>query len=419
MPSIPEQLDALAVDDDLIKGSSSFPTGWVKLSGYLEIGAITATGWRVVAGLGEGVESTNAAGACKTAESYLDEGTVGPGVKAQISADPGASLRYLSLNLRLNDTSYGVRAKFIRSSAGVYKLRLEDWENSNREVLTEVEGVKVAVNGEIALFVVGEIAYVWAKPTEEGEWEQVAEAAVGVGGAYMGQYVTRGGLDAAGNIGRLKNFAVGQIEPPPPSATTSAATGIAITKATLNGTVNPEGTATTALFEYGETEALGTKAGESSAGKGSQPVAKEHKLEGLKSGTKYFFRVVASNAGGEDTGEILSFTTFPAIPPTVITLPATGITPTSATLNGTVNPNELLAKFWFEYWKGAKPLVRAAQDLGAAFIYAPETATDPLSNWGNSSSPKAPTGGRCGWTWTVAGGSSSGGRWQKARWPNS
>lgn len=94
-----------------------------------------------------------------------------------------------------------------------------------------------------------------------------------------------------------------------PDVVTQAATGVGIDEATLNGTVNPNGTATTAWFEYGETEALGTKVAEAGAGEGEAPAAKSHKLEGLAPGTKYFFRVAASNAHGEDQGAILSFTT--------------------------------------------------------------------------------------------------------------
>lgn len=37
------------------------------------------------------------------------------------------------------------------------------------------------------------------------------------------------------------------------------------------------------------------------------------------------------------------------VPPVVVTLPATGIGPTSATLNGSVNPNGLATKFWLQF----------------------------------------------------------------------
>lgn len=59
--------------------------------------------------------------------------------------------------------------------------------------------------------------------------------------------------------------------PPPPSApavTTSAASGVTATAATLNGTVNPEGAATTYQFQYGTSTSYGsvTPASPASAG---------------------------------------------------------------------------------------------------------------------------------------------------------
>ena len=48
--------------------------------------------------------------------------------------------------------------------------------------------------------------------------------------------------------------------------------------------------------------------------------------------------MVASNSAGTTNGAQLSFTTLP-VPPSAITNPATNVTATSATLNGTVNAN--------------------------------------------------------------------------------
>ena len=46
--------------------------------------------------------------------------------------------------------------------------------------------------------------------------------------------------------------------PAPPTATTLAATGVTTTAATLNGSVNPEGSATTVTFVYGTDPTLKT-----------------------------------------------------------------------------------------------------------------------------------------------------------------
>src|SRR5205807_1659524 len=62
------------------------------------------------------------------------------------------------------------------------------------------------------------------------------------------------------------------------------------------------------------------------------------KLQGLSPGTPYHFRIVASNAGGTGSGTDKTFTTLPN-PPSAKTATASALTQTSATLNGTVNPN--------------------------------------------------------------------------------
>jgi hypothetical protein len=67
----------------------------------------------------------------------------------------------------------------------------------------------------------------------------------------------------------------------------------------------------------------------------------------LKPGTLYHFRIVATSDAGTSNGADLTFTT--QAPPTVVTVPATGIGPTSATLGGTVNPNGRSTSVYVEY----------------------------------------------------------------------
>lgn len=99
----------------------------------------------------------------------------------------------------------------------------------------------------------------------------------------------------------------------PPKAITDAATAIGSTEATLNGTVDPEGSATTYWFEYGETETYGTKIPftPASAGSGTASIAVSRTPTGLKKSTTYHFRVVAENAVGLTNGADKEFTTAP------------------------------------------------------------------------------------------------------------
>ena len=126
----------------------------------------------------------------------------------------------------------------------------------------------------------------------------------------------------------------------PPTATTSAASGIGKNTATLNGSVNPNGTTTVGFFEYGLTTSYGTSTASSSGLTGSSAISLQAALTGLSSGTTYHFRMSSINAEGQVTlGSDRSFTTTATTPPTATTSAASGVGTTSATLNGSVNPN--------------------------------------------------------------------------------
>jgi len=101
--------------------------------------------------------------------------------------------------------------------------------------------------------------------------------------------------------------------PPPPAATTTAATTVSQTGATLNGTVNPNGSPTTYHFDYGTTPGLGLSTASVDAGSGTSPVTASAVVGNLTAGTTYYFRVVADASGGVVTnGQILTFTTQPS-----------------------------------------------------------------------------------------------------------
>src|SRR5205814_8890424 len=72
-------------------------------------------------------------------------------------------------------------------------------------------------------------------------------------------------------------------------------------------------------------------------------------VTGLSCGTLYHFRATAMNAGGTTNGMDATFTTLSCTPPSVTTGSATAIGRTSATLNGTANPNGSATTANFEY----------------------------------------------------------------------
>lgn len=104
---------------------------------------------------------------------------------------------------------------------------------------------------------------------------------------------------------------------PAPGVTTNAATLVSDTAATLNGTVNPNGSSTTVHFEYGTSTAYGTSTPDQTfAGSVSQSVSAN--ITGLIAGTTYHFRIVATNAGGTVNGNDVTFVALSTCPvPTV------------------------------------------------------------------------------------------------------
>jgi streptogramin lyase len=122
---------------------------------------------------------------------------------------------------------------------------------------------------------------------------------------------TRLSLLLFSTLGVLLVFAA-QASASPPTATTEGATAVAYEEAILKGTVNPEGSATSYWFEYGETESYGTKipVTPESVGSGTSNVSVSKLVSGLKESTEYHFRVVVENEKKETvSGKDTVFTT--------------------------------------------------------------------------------------------------------------
>ncbi len=127
-----------------------------------------------------------------------------------------------------------------------------------------------------------------------------------------------------------------------PIVTTGAATGKQPLQATLNGTVNPNGTAlSNCHFDYGTSASYGSSA------PCSGPESGETATVSFTPGTTYHFRIVATNASGTSYGNDETVTT-PG-PVEAVTHAATDLREMQATLNGTVNPRGYDAKYYFQY----------------------------------------------------------------------
>jgi hypothetical protein len=149
-----------------------------------------------------------------------------------------------------------------------------------------------------------------------------------------------------------------------PKVTTDPATDITPIGATLHGTADPRGVASSAFFQYGTTKSYGKKTAVQSAGvaPGAFPIAAG--VTGLKSSTTYHFRIVAENADGTVNGPDRAFkTAAPTTTPVFTPNPVTYGDPVS--VSGTI--------------VGSGSNGAQVSLFGRAFPF-----TDPLTQFGNT-----------------------------------
>jgi hypothetical protein len=142
-----------------------------------------------------------------------------------------------------------------------------------------------------------------------------------------------------------------QTSPAVKNVVTKPATGVEKSTATLNGSLDADGFATTYYFEwgkdtnYGQAIPLPPGTAVPTTAPGDQDV--NVPLTDLEQGTTYHYRLVGVNSFGATTGNDQSFST--PQPPAITSFNATNLTASSAELIATVNPNGYETNYWFEY----------------------------------------------------------------------
>jgi uncharacterized protein (TIGR02145 family) len=133
-----------------------------------------------------------------------------------------------------------------------------------------------------------------------------------------------------------------------PVLSTNEVTNITGTTAVSGGIITDEGTGTVTsrgiCWSTGTSPSLSDNKTSDGAGAGTFTT----NLSGLNGATTYFLRAYATNNAGTGYGMVMSFTTF-GLPPAPANSLVTNITTTSATVNGTVNPNYLSTVVTIEY----------------------------------------------------------------------
>jgi hypothetical protein len=136
-----------------------------------------------------------------------------------------------------------------------------------------------------------------------------------------------------------------------PGIAAVGASSITPVSATLRCTVSPHGAPTTCYFEYGTSNTYGDNTPKRDIPSNSTPVAIAETLTTLQPEIVYHWRVVATNVFGvtASADSLFRTTSIDSLPPFARTDSATGVTTSSAILNGTVNPHYLYTSCYFEF----------------------------------------------------------------------
>jgi hypothetical protein len=162
-------------------------------------------------------------------------------------------------------------------------------------------------------------------------------------------YVTSGAFNASGSV-----FAFGALTGGIASEVTiEPTTAIGVSKATFNGTINPQEAPNNYHFEWKQGTGASWSGASSSTPQSLPEDASPHAVSfdasGLKGGTTYQVRLIARNT--EDGLEAISspdtFTTVTPPAPAVSINPPSSITTTSANVSGTVDPEQDFGTSWW------------------------------------------------------------------------
>ncbi len=125
-------------------------------------------------------------------------------------------------------------------------------------------------------------------------------------GTSVDVFLIPSNLGAVGTTCRFKNnstFTVTGL----PSVSSAPATGVTNTTGTINGSVNPNGAATTAWFEWGATTNYGNQTAPVALGSGILPLTLNSNLTGFTQGITNHYRLVATNSVGTTLGSDIAF----------------------------------------------------------------------------------------------------------------
>jgi len=280
----------------------------------------------IAGGAGEGV-------ILKSAELYNPEKQTFEALPAQMSTEryaPAAALLPDGKVLIAGGYSETSPTKYLES-AELFNPATGTFENLAAEMMTERDEAATAVLPNGKVLIAGgynnpshSLMSVEAFNPETNAFERLSteltERRSGPAAALLadGRVLIVGGYDDAIEPFEDRYLKTAELMSLTPTATTAPASNVALSSATLNGTVLTE-TSGTAYFQYGTSTAYRASSTHQliAASISARPVSAA--VTGLSPGTTYHFRIVVENTSGPGYGADQTFTT--AAPPVIAPSP--------------------------------------------------------------------------------------------------
>jgi hypothetical protein len=379
--SVLGKVESLTQEQIAVDGSSGPAKGDIYYNSSTNVEIFSSAGVRLGELKGVGRAYTGGVAVDPTGAVYVATDVAGASVRKYVpTANPVTEADYTSSlseadsqmgNLAVDDDGnlYAVEGEIIRYSA----LQFGALEAEGTRI--DGKGIRLAIAPASNHMYVDEVQEYHSRVLEFNETGQLVsitgEEQLRTEPASYGVAVgPNGDVYVAGVGGRVGIFA--QTPVAVPEATTEAPTSVTDTSATLNGSVNPEGLASTYQFQYGTSTSYGsvTPATPGAVGSDSTSHHLSAELAGLTPGATYHYRIAASNANGTVYG--VDQTIYVHAPPTVVTNRVAFARQHSLELAVGIDPHGLDTHFEVEYGPTAEyGSHTASTDLGAGG----ETAT--------------------------------------------